>query len=187
MQRECTNFEKFVEYIRQTLDDTKMDMLSADEPLLGNSRATKCQELARNISIAIQKLRSNYERKYDDILISIVVYPFLSGSYDNVLTLKPISMDDLKKLHDHFSDQRKKFVEYSDKKIPQQLQAFLFRAALDVCPHCKKWGVRVTPFWGVKQSCTTDTYFWCQNLDTPDGCYEDTHGVLRQHHFVVLR
>ena len=53
--------------------------------------------------------------------------------------------------------------------------------------HCKKWGVRVTPFWGVKQSCTTDTYFWCQNLDTPDGCYEDTHGVLRQHHFVVLR
>ena len=133
MQKECTSFEKFVEYMRQTLDDAKMDMLSADEPLLGNSRATKCQELARNISIAIQKLRSNYERKYDDILISIIVYPFQSGSYDNVLTLKPISMDDLKKLHDHFSDQRKKFVEYSDKKTPQQLQAFLIRAALDVC------------------------------------------------------
>ena len=134
MEKECTSFEKFDKYLKKTLDDAEIDMLSADEHLLGESTTTKSQELATNISIAIHCLRSNHQKTCDDILIAIIVHPFQSGSYDNVLTLKPMSMDDLKNMRHQFSDLRRKFVEYSEKKTPQQLQAFLFREALDVCP-----------------------------------------------------
>ena len=90
------------------------------------------QKLAMSVSKVIHHLRSLYRLGYDDILVTIIVYPYqdVDGSDESGVTLKPLSVKDLESLHKEFSEQRARFDEYKQKQ-PLQCQAYLFHLAVD--------------------------------------------------------
>ena len=124
MQKECDNFENFDKFLNKIIEDCA-SIMSMDQPSL---RASQELDNASCVSTAINNLRSHYRNTYDDILITILVYPFQKISDDGVITLQPITLDDLKVMLHLLSSLRK---DSAILEKPQQLQAFLFYSTID--------------------------------------------------------
>ena len=125
---DCEDFESFISYLKKTIDDiTRAQLVPASGQLLGPANSLYCHNIpvATNVSRAICSLRSNYQGKYDDILIKILAFPFQN---DDVLTLNPLSLPDLKSLLQKFIEGRAKYtaaIGAEDSALKKQSMLFL--------------------------------------------------------------
>ena len=128
VQNKTTDFESFTKFLKTTLDDAHLQSLSTGvlEP-----RAAS-QTLAQEVSKCINHLRFYYRRTYEEVLITVLVYPFQSTCFSDVIMLKPLSLNDLETLHKRFTEQRAKFLELR-RMHALNLQAYLFKLATDLC------------------------------------------------------
>ena len=93
--------------------------------------------LANLVSEGIYYLRFKYKNTYDDILIMILVHPFMRDNFNDVVTLKQISSSDLEFLKASFSEQRINFESYQ-KKCSLVLQSYLLLLAISTCTDVDK-------------------------------------------------
>ena len=122
------DFQSFVNLLEEILQDARLASSGLDIP-----RA----KIAQHVAMGIHSLRSNIKGGYEDIFITILVYPFQNSNFnDDVITLKPFTMNGLKSLSESFSKQKLKFNEYLERK--HQLQAYLFYLAVDLCCDTKR-------------------------------------------------
>ena len=121
-ESDITDFESFNTFLNKMLVDARSAELSGSVPEI----------FSRDVSKGINILQVHYWLKYDNVLIAILVCPYQDASFDDI-TLKLISVKDLESLQKHFSEQRKHFNDYVQKK-PLHLQAFLFHLAVSYGP-----------------------------------------------------
>ena len=124
-ESDITDFESFDSFLDQMVADARTAEIS--------DSVIPPEKLAKNVSKGINSLQIPYRLKYDNVFITILVYPYQVNAFDGVITLKPISVKDLESLQKSFSEKRKKFNEYAKKK-PLRLQAFLFHLAVSYGP-----------------------------------------------------
>ena len=105
---DCPDFESFIRYLTKTIDNVKAD---AGKSLLGptGSLHSSSTSVATNVSQAICSLRSNYQGTYDDILIKILAFPFQNDETNDIITLNPLSLEDLESLLEKFTEGREKY------------------------------------------------------------------------------
>ena len=130
---ECADVEEFIKYLGKIIEDLEItDLNNRQLQLEGGSEETQAQEtfLTRQVSIVLCTLRSHYQKTYDDIFIRVLVYPLQSGDYDDVITLKTLTLNSLKNLHHQFLSKREVFCKFTTNLL--QLQAFLFSLALKI-------------------------------------------------------
>ena len=125
---DCPDFESFIGYLKKTIDDiTRAQLVPASGQLLGPANSLYCYNIpvATNVSRAICSLQSNYQGKYDDILIKILTFPFQN---DDVISLNPLSLPDLKSLLEKFIKGRSKYtaaIGAGDSALKKQSMLFL--------------------------------------------------------------
>lgn len=127
-EKGCVNFESFEKYLQKTLEEKRIDMLGD----VGGQATNEDKKLnVSNLTLAIHYLRSHYYRTNDDVLIFILVNQFKAGYHDGIISLKPMSLNDLERLHSLFTKNRETFNKYAKMKDPICLQACLFNIAMD--------------------------------------------------------
>ena len=126
------DFQSFDEVLKKIINKAEIDQLNSSGPLLGSSKKPIDSKLSTNFSLAIHQLRSHYRKTYDDILINVLLYPYRSSNADDVVMLKPITLDCLQKLQMQFSVEYNKFKEFTNKSSLKR-QAYLFHLAVCVC------------------------------------------------------
>jgi hypothetical protein len=126
----CFDFESFDQYLEEKIMNENMALLTSENP---TKRQAFNASLAQDVSIQLNYLRSNYQNTYEDILITTLVNPFKAEKHDNLIALKPLSIDDLKILLNQLSERKREFDVYASEQNPQKQQAFLFKLAMDVC------------------------------------------------------
>ncbi len=119
-QRGIVYLDSFVRLLKKTHDDS-----TTTPP---HHEVSFAVEVAKGIN----DLRSHYRKTYEDILITILIHPFESSYFDDVITLKPISLDDILTLCKVFTEQGEKFNEYALREN-LCLQAYLFKLAVSRC------------------------------------------------------
>ena len=124
-ESDITDFESFDSFLDKMVIDARNAELSGS--------VVPPEKLSRDVSKRINSLQIHYRLTYDNVFITILVYPYQVDSFYGVITLKPISVKDLESLQKQFSEQRKQFNEYVKKK-PLHLQAYLFHLAVSNCP-----------------------------------------------------
>ena len=124
-ESDITDFESFGSFLDKIVIDARNVELSGS--------VVSPEKLSRDVSKGVNSLQIHYLLKYDNVFITILVYPYQVNAFDGVITLKPISVKDLESLQKQFSEQRKQFNEYVKKK-PLHLQAYLFHLAVSYCP-----------------------------------------------------
>lgn len=127
-QIEITSFDTFIDFLRKTLEQTHLAFLSIDR----SEASVIHKQLANNVSLAVNHLQFLCKHSYDEIFITILVYPFQSGTISDVIALKPISLDKLESLHKLFSEERKVFLQ-NETKSALNFQAYLFHLAIEHC------------------------------------------------------
>ena len=124
-ESDITDFESFGSFLDKIVIDARNVELSGS--------VVSPEKLSRDVSKGVNSLQIHYRLTYDNVFITILVYPYQVDAFDGVITLKPISVKDLESLQKQFSEQRKQFNEYVKKK-PLHLQAYLFHLAVSYCP-----------------------------------------------------
>ena len=132
VQTNCSDFNSFDKFLNEIIRENEIHMLHANKSLLEKSAASTLEEVTTDVSVALHHLRSQYKQKYEYVLITILVHPLQSGNYDDVITLKPMTLNDLKDLHSQFLNKKKEFDIFDEKKHPLQLQAFLLSVAVNI-------------------------------------------------------
>ena len=111
------DFPTFIDSLKQIIDEEK------------ENPETFPEMLTKKVDVAINKLRSRYQQSYEDILIIILVYPFCHMN-DDVITLKPLSILDVKNLLKTFVHELQAFNEH--RKTSLLLQSKLLSLAISV-------------------------------------------------------
>ena len=124
-ESDITDFESFDSFLDKMVVDARTAELS--------DSVVPPEKLSRDVSKGINSLQIHYRLKYDNVFITILVYPYQVNTFDGVITLKPITVKDLESLQKSFSEERKRFNEYVKKK-PLHLQAYLFHLAVNYRP-----------------------------------------------------
>lgn len=117
------HFHNFIKFLGKTLQSIQ----------LHNSKLPS-DEIAADVSKEIHYLQKQCQDTYDEILITILVYPFLDQgvNYGSVTKLHAISSEHLEFLYDQFSMKRAEFDQYLMENQPLHYQAYLFKVALDI-------------------------------------------------------
>ena len=116
LQNEIVDFTSFIDFLKQT------------EILQPGSKVTN-EALTHTIEKGIRRLQVLYEKTYNDVLTSILLYPYRSGYVGNYMQLKPLSFVDLRSLTENFSEQREKFESNEGNML--HLQSYLLLLAMD--------------------------------------------------------
>lgn len=124
---DCADFKSFDEYLEKKVNDEYLSGCGPQAARIVNP------SLSSDISVVLHYLRSHYSNKYEDVLITLLVHQFQKQSHDNLIILKPMSLNDVVRLRQLFSEKVATFHELAKKKNPLCLQAFLFTVAVDVC------------------------------------------------------
>ena len=120
LEIDCKDFESLLSYFKKTIDEIKRGTLV-------ESNVSHRDIVVTNVSQAIHSLRSNYQRTYDDILIKILAFPFLN---DDIITLNPLSFQDLKSMVEKFVKERKIYDAKIIEASTLQKQSLLFLLAV---------------------------------------------------------
>ena len=107
---DCEDFESFFSYLAKTIDEMTLVKLNESSELLGPTSSLHSQSVpvATSVSQAIHSLRYNYHGTYEDILIKVLAFPFQNDDSNDVIKLKPLSLQDLKLLLEKFTEGREK-------------------------------------------------------------------------------
>ena len=122
--KSIADFESFISFLEKIYQDAQSSNLVQLD--------VRQASIAAEVTMAVNTLRLSVEGSYDDIFITILVHPFKNSHHDDIITLKPITLNDLKSLSEKISEQRLKFNEYLDDGA-HQLQAYLINLAVDLC------------------------------------------------------
>ena len=134
IRKNIVDFQSFIIFLENILHDARLAQLNSCGLLELN---VPQESIATEVAMGVNTLRSNCTKgSYDDILITILVHPFQSSHYDDIINFKPITLKDLKFLSESFSEQRAKFNGYLERK--HHLQAYLFYLAVDFCHGTKR-------------------------------------------------
>jgi hypothetical protein len=129
------DFRTLDEYLRHIIEEMEFD--KAGKELLLHNKATEHGEVAMEsdagVVRAILSFRSQCKDSFEGVLITIIIYPFMTDNYnEDSVELRPIMLDDLKFLHEQFKEQWKNFSSYKSKGNSVKLQAYLFHLAVSI-------------------------------------------------------
>jgi hypothetical protein len=125
----CKDFESFFIYLNETIGKVKQAELDTSELLLQPSGSVfSCStSIATNVSLAINSLLSNCTGTYDKILIKILAFPFQIDAGGDVISLKPLSLQDLESFLEKFTEMREQFNAAVTAKVSTlRIQSLLF-------------------------------------------------------------
>ncbi len=88
--------------------------------------------LAMHISKGIYHLRFHCKNTYSDIILIILTYPFLKDAINDVITLKPLKINELQFFYKNICEQKKNMITYRETKL-LLLQTYFFLLAIYSC------------------------------------------------------
>ena len=130
------NFRVLDEYLQHIIEEMEFNK-AGKELLLHDKSASEREEVAMEsdagVAKAILSFRSQCKDSFEGVLITILVYPFMSDNYNkDSIELHPIVFDDLKFLHEQLKEQWKKLKFYKNKGNSLKVQAYLFHLAVSI-------------------------------------------------------
>jgi hypothetical protein len=132
---ESKDFRVLDKYLQRIIEE--IELKKTGKELLLHDKAAEHGEIIiesdTGVARAILSFRSQHKDSLEGVLITILIYPFMSDNCDkDSIELHPIVFDDLKFLHEQFKEQWKKFRFYKDKENSLQLQAYLFHLSVSI-------------------------------------------------------
>ena len=147
-QVECDNFAVLCTSIKLSMETMRTTIALVENDTLLNV-ATVISECSSRVTTSIAKAISSLRtsllqsgHKYDDILITTVVYPFKHGTSYQPVILKRLTQENLTYLQKELERKSKEFLDLKVKDNSLiRIQAFLFKMAFDVS--CSEYDVDV--------------------------------------------